>query len=58
MYADQNMLHVAAYEGHLEMVTFLLTKYKIEDLSLRDKVHPPHDGLAIPTVKTTLLTQP
>jgi hypothetical protein len=38
------MLHVAAYEGHLEMVTFLLTKYKIEDLSLRDKVHPPHDG--------------
>lgn len=34
---DQNMLHVAAYEGHLEMVTFLLTKYKIEDLSLRDK---------------------
>lgn len=46
--ADQNMLHVAAYEGHLEMVTFLLTKYKIEDLSLRDKVHT----MANPTVKT------
>jgi hypothetical protein len=33
------MLHVAAYEGHLEMVTFLLTKYKPEDLNLRDKVN-------------------
>lgn len=32
------MLHVACYEGHVEMVTYLLTKYREEDLNLRDKV--------------------
>ncbi len=48
---DQNMLHVACYEGRLEIVTMLLNKYKEEDLSLRDKVALPS---LLNSLKTTL----
>lgn len=34
---NQNMLHVACFEGHTQTVAFLLGKYKESDLIIRDK---------------------
>lgn len=34
---NQNMLHIACFEGQIETVSFLLSKYKDSDLKLRDK---------------------
>jgi ankyrin repeat protein len=34
---DQTMLHVAAFEGRIEIVNIILSKCKIQDLKIRDK---------------------